>query len=180
MINYEALFKLSYGLYIVASGDEKTGNGYISNTVFQVSSEPPLFATCCNKENHTAKVINDHGNFSVSVLHQDSDPKLFGKFGYQSGSKTDKFEGMDVVYGSTGVPIVRNEAVAFLECKVLNRVDVGTHWMFIGELKDAQIIDDQKEPMTYAHFRKVRKGMAPKNAPTYVDKSKLGSVELQK
>ena len=50
---------------------------------------------------------------------------------------------------------------------------MGTHYMFIGELVQAKILDDTLEPITYAYFRKVRKGSAPKNAPTYVDRSKL-------
>ena len=44
MINYDALFRISYGLYIVSSGDKNRGNGFISNTVFQVTAEPPEFA----------------------------------------------------------------------------------------------------------------------------------------
>lgn len=173
MINFETLFKISYGLYIVASGDEKYGNAYISNTVFQVSSEPPKFATCCNKDNHTADIIDASASFSVSVLHQESDTKVFGKYGYQSGKKLDKLKDAKLKYGSTGVPIVLDEAIAYLECKVINKIDVGTHWLFIGELIDAQILDDSKEPITYAYYRDIRKAVAPKNAPTYLDKSKL-------
>jgi flavin reductase (DIM6/NTAB) family NADH-FMN oxidoreductase RutF len=70
MINYEALFKVSYGLYIVCSGSKKRGNGYISNTVFQVTSDPPRFATCCNKDNHTSGLISSSVLFSVSVLQK--------------------------------------------------------------------------------------------------------------
>jgi flavin reductase (DIM6/NTAB) family NADH-FMN oxidoreductase RutF/rubredoxin len=173
MINFEALFKISYGLYIVASGDKEYGNGYISNTVFQVTAEPARFATCCNKENHTADIIAKYGTFSVSVLHQETDPKVYGKFGYQSGKSLDKLKDANVSYGSTGVPIVMDEAIAFLECRVQEKIDVGTHWLFIGELVDAQVIDDSKEPITYDFFRKVKKGIAPKNAPTYINKSKL-------
>jgi len=50
---------------------------------------------------------------------------------------------------------------------------VGTHLMFIAELVQAEVIDEQEDPLTYLHYRKVKKGVAPKNAPTYVDKSKL-------
>lgn len=57
MINFEALFKVSYGLYVVCSGDNSRGNGFISNTVFQVTSEPARFASCCNKDNLTAEFI---------------------------------------------------------------------------------------------------------------------------
>ena len=46
--------------------------------------------------------------------------------------------------------------------------------MFIGELLQAEIIED-KEQMTYLYYRQVRRGVSPKNAPTYIDKSKLES-----
>jgi len=179
MINVEALFKISYGLYIVSSGDKKHGNGYISNTVFQVSSQPAKFAACCNKNNYTAGLIQKSGCFSVSVLHKDTSPEILGRFGYKSGKDLDKMEGMVIQYGETGVPVVMNETVAFLECKLIQTIDVGTHWMFIGELIQSEIIDDDKELLTYLYYRQVRKGAAPRNAPTYVDKSKPAEMKTQ-
>jgi flavin reductase (DIM6/NTAB) family NADH-FMN oxidoreductase RutF/rubredoxin len=177
MINIEALFKVSYGMYIVCSGDDKQGNGFISNTVFQVTSSPPRFASCCNKDNYTAEFIKNTGVFSVSVLQQDASADIFGRFGYKSGRDANKLEGMRVQYGETGVPIVLDEAIAYLECKVVQTQDVGTHLLFIGELVQAEVLDDTMEPMTYLHYRQVKKGLAPKNAPTYVDKSLLEKKE---
>ena len=171
MINFEALFKISYGLYIVSSGDKNRGNGFISNTVFQVTSTPAQFASCCNKDNYTADFIIESGAFSVSVLHQDTPSNIFGRFGYKSGRDFDKLEGMKVQYGETGVPIVLDESIAFLECKLVQTHDVGTHWLFIGELVQSEVVDDSMEPITYLHYREVNKGLAPKNAPTYVDQS---------
>jgi flavin reductase (DIM6/NTAB) family NADH-FMN oxidoreductase RutF/rubredoxin len=173
MINFEALFKITYGLYIVSSGDKVRGNGFISNTVFQVTAEPPRFAVCCNKNNYTAEFIQNYKTFSVSVLAQSASAELFGKFGYRSGRDFDKMAGTLVKYGDTGVPIVLDETLAFLECRVIQMVDVGTHLMFVGELVNAEILDDSGEPLTYAYFRQVKKGVAPKNAPTYIDKSKI-------
>jgi flavin reductase (DIM6/NTAB) family NADH-FMN oxidoreductase RutF/rubredoxin len=173
MINFNALFKVSYGLYVVCSGDKNRGNGFISNTVFQVTSSPARFASCCNKENYTAEFIKESGAFSVSVLHQDTPADIFGRFGYKSGRDFNKLQGMKVQYGETGVPIVLDETIAFLECKVVQTHDVGTHWLFIGELVQSDVVDDTMEPITYLHYREVKKGIAPKNAPTYVDKSLL-------
>jgi flavin reductase (DIM6/NTAB) family NADH-FMN oxidoreductase RutF/rubredoxin len=173
MINYEALFRISYGLYLVSSGTRETGNGYISNTVFQVTSDPPRFATCCHKENHTAGFISTTGSFAISVLDKDATSAIIGTFGYKSGKEVNKMEGMDITYGETGVPIVMNETIAFLECRVIETIDVGTHLMFIGELVRAELLDEGKEPLTYLYYRKVKKGLAPKNAPTYIDESKL-------
>jgi flavin reductase (DIM6/NTAB) family NADH-FMN oxidoreductase RutF len=173
MIDYKALFKVSYGLYIVCSGSREYGNGYISNTVFQVTSDPPRFASCCNKDNHTAELIKASGVFSVSALKQDAAADTIGNFGYKSGKDTDKLKGMEVRFGKTGVPIVLNDAIACLEFKVVETMDVGTHLMFIGELVHSEVLDDEAEPLTYLYYRSVKKGEAPKNAPTYIDKSKL-------
>jgi flavin reductase (DIM6/NTAB) family NADH-FMN oxidoreductase RutF/rubredoxin len=173
MINYEALFNISYGLYIVCSGDKAHGNGFISNTVFQVTNEPAQFAACCNKNNFTAGLIQKSGAFSVSILHTETSPDIIGKFGYRSGKDEDKLIGSNIRYGETGVPIVIDDTIGFLECKVVQTVDAGTHLMFIGELVSAEILDDKKNPMTYLYYRETRKGVAPKNAPTYIDKSKL-------
>lgn len=173
MINFEALYTVSYGLYIVSSGDSTKGNGYISNTVFQVTSEPPRFATCCNKDNFTAGLIQSCGNFSVSVLHTGSHSDIFGRFGYKSGRDINKFEGMKVIYGETGVPIIINDCMAFLEYRLVRTIDLDTHLMFIGDLVQAELIDHTKEPMTYSYYRHVKKGFPPKNAPTYIDKAKL-------
>jgi flavin reductase (DIM6/NTAB) family NADH-FMN oxidoreductase RutF/rubredoxin len=172
MINIEALHKISYGLYIVCSGDKNKGNGYVSNTVFQVSSKPVLFAACCNKNNYTAELIQKTNAFSVSVLEQDASPEIIGKFGYKSGKDIDKMTGMNVQYDETGVPIVLNDSIAILEFNLVNTVDVGTHLMFIGELLNTQITDNNKEALTYLYYRQVKKGLSPKNAPTYIEESK--------
>jgi flavin reductase (DIM6/NTAB) family NADH-FMN oxidoreductase RutF/rubredoxin len=172
MIQVEALFQISYGLYIVSSGNKAKGNGYISNTVFQVTAEPPRFAASCNKDNYTAEFITESGAFAVSVLHTDTDPDIIGRFGYKSGRDFNKLDGMNVKYGETGVPIIMNDCIAFLEFKVVQTVDAGTHLIFIGELAQAEVVDDTKEAITYLHYRRVRKGLSPKNAPTYIDKSK--------
>jgi flavin reductase (DIM6/NTAB) family NADH-FMN oxidoreductase RutF/rubredoxin len=172
MIDIEALFKISYGLYIVSSGDAMHGNGFISNSVFQVTAEPPQFAICCNKNNHTCSIIEQYGNFTVSVLNQKASPELFGRFGFKSGKDFNKMEGMNIRYEVTGAPIVLDDCIAFLECKVVQRLEVGTHIIFVGELLSAETIDEVEDPMTYSFYRQKRKGFAPKNAPTYIDKTR--------
>lgn len=173
MIDFEALYKITYGLYIVSSGDRIKGNGFISNTVFQVTSEPPRFAIACNKKNFTAGIIEQKKAFSVSILDQETSSDIIGRFGFKSGMDFDKLAGMDVRYGETGVPIVINDAIAYFECRVINTIDTGTHLLFIGEMIQSVLIESSKEPLTYAYYRQVKKGTSPANAPTYIDQSRL-------
>lgn len=177
MIDIEALFRITYGLFIVSSGDRKRANGFISNTVFQVTADPPQFVVCCNKNNFTAGFIERSGVFSVSILEKETTSDIMGRFGFKSGRDFNKMEGMSMRYGQTGVPIVLNASIAFLECKVVQTFDVGTHLMFVGELVQAALLDSTKEPLTYLYYRQVKKGNAPKNAPTYIDMSKLEVIK---
>jgi flavin reductase (DIM6/NTAB) family NADH-FMN oxidoreductase RutF len=56
-MNLEAYFKITYGLYVVSSAADEKLNGYISNTVFQVTAEPARIAIACHKENFTCAII---------------------------------------------------------------------------------------------------------------------------
>jgi flavin reductase (DIM6/NTAB) family NADH-FMN oxidoreductase RutF/rubredoxin len=175
MINFEAFFKITYGLFIVSSGDRQRGNGFISNTVFQVTADPPRFVVCCNKNNYTSEVIQRTGAFSVSVLEQETSPDILGRFGFKSGRDFDKMAGISIKYGETDVPIVLNASIAFLECRLIDIFDVGSHLMFLGDLVQSAVLDNTKEPLTYLYYRQAKNGSAPKNAPTYIDKSKFES-----
>lgn len=177
MVDIETLFKVTYGMFIVCSGSKAKGNGFISNTVFQVTADPPRFAASCHKNNYTAGFIAETGVFSVSVLHKEAATELFSRFGYKSGRELDKMEGMQVTYGETGVPIVLDDTVAFLECKVVQTIDLGTHFLFIGDLLNTGIVDNRHDPMTYHYYRSVKKAASPKNAPTYIDPEKVAAAQ---
>jgi flavin reductase (DIM6/NTAB) family NADH-FMN oxidoreductase RutF/rubredoxin len=169
MIDIEAFKRMSYGLYIVSSGNQDEGNGYISNSVFQVTAKPAQIAACCNKDNYTSKIIEKTGSYSISILHNEAETSVIDKFGYQSGADVDKLQGMKVEYGGTGVPIVLNSVIAWIECKVVKTVDVGTHIMFIGEVLQTEVIDDSKPSMTYKEFKEKKNRVAPANAPTHIE-----------
>ena len=78
----------------------------------------------------------------------------------------DKFDGVNYKLGETQSPIVLDNTLAYLEAKVINSVDVGTHTIFIGDLLDAEVIGEG-EPMTYAYYHLVKRGVTPKTAPSY-------------
>ena len=83
-MNPKALHKCSYGLYVVSSrkGDEL--NGQISNTVFQVASDPPTIAVSICKENLTHGFITESKVFTASILSQDTPLSFIGHLQSQS------------------------------------------------------------------------------------------------
>ncbi len=172
-MNFESFFSLTYGLYIVSSSNSNSKNGYIANTVFQVTAEPPQLGVSCSKNNLTTSLIAASGKFSVSVLKQQASAELIGLFGYKSGREADKFKSVQFETGKSGVPIVTQDSVAWFECEVSGQIDVGSHIIFIGKVLECEILDTETTPLTYTWYREVKKGLSPKNAPTYVDPAKV-------
>jgi len=171
-MNREVFFKVSYGLYVVSSASGGRVNGYVANTVFKVTSKPARFAVACNKDNYTCRLIRESLAFAVSVLRQDASSETIGLFGYQSGSVADKYASVKHRIGRTGAPILLQDTLAWFECNVTQTLDTGTHQLFIGEVVDGDVLDDAAAPLSYAYYRDVKKGKAPKNAPTYIEPAK--------
>jgi flavin reductase (DIM6/NTAB) family NADH-FMN oxidoreductase RutF/rubredoxin len=168
-MNTKALYKISYGVYVVCSVKGGKINGQIANTVIQVASEPPTIAVSINKENLTHEYIKESGVFTASILCQDTPLSFIGNFGFKSGRDTNKFEGINYRTGTTGAPVVTDYATAYMEVRVTKELDVGTHTMFIGELVDADVLTEDT-CMTYEYYHQVKKGTTPKSAPSYIEK----------
>jgi flavin reductase (DIM6/NTAB) family NADH-FMN oxidoreductase RutF len=167
-MNKSAFYKLSYGIYVITSGKEGRFNGQIANTVFQVTSEPPTIAVSINKQNFTHEQIAASRRFAVSILEEATPMTLIGRFGFKCGREIDKFEGVRIRTGKTGLPIVIDHAVAFIEAEVVSEMDCGTHTIFLGRIVECDILDAAAEPMTYAYYHQVKRGTTPRNAPTFI------------
>jgi len=178
-MNLKALRKLGYGLYVVGSTKGGKLNVQIANTVFQVCSEPPVIAVAINRQNLTHEYIAEGKVFTVSVLCQDAPLSFIGHFGFKSGREADKLKGMNYRLGQTEAPIVLDHALAYLEAKVLDHMDVGTHSIFVGEVIAADELKEG-EPMTYAYYHKVKRGTTPKTAPSYVEERKEAAPKMTK
>jgi rubredoxin len=90
-----------------------------------------------------------------------------------------KFENVNTITAQTGAPIVTDSSVAWFDCKVVETHEIGTHILFIGEVIDYDVIDEEANPMTYAYYHKVRKGLSPKNSPTHIDEDKLREAQKE-
>jgi flavin reductase (DIM6/NTAB) family NADH-FMN oxidoreductase RutF/rubredoxin len=178
-MNLKALYKLGYGLYIVCSKKEDRLNGQIANTVFQITSEPPTIAVSINKNNLTHEFLKESKVMTVSVISRDAPLSFIGHFGFKSGRDMDKLKGISYKIGETKSPVITENTLAYLEAKVVQEVDVGTHTIFIGELVAADVIKEG-EPMTYAYYHQVKRGTTPKTAASYIEDRKEAKPKMAK
>jgi len=173
-MNPVALHKISYGLYVVCSKNKDKMNGQIANAIFQVTSKPPTIAISINTQNLTHDFIKKSKIFTISILSEETPLTFIGSFGFKSGRIINKFENVEYKLGKSDVPIVVENAVAYIEARVIEEINVGTHTIFIGRVEDAEILTENN-PMTYEYYHKCKGGYSPKTAPTYsitIDKKK--------
>jgi flavin reductase (DIM6/NTAB) family NADH-FMN oxidoreductase RutF/rubredoxin len=166
-MNRAALHKISYGLYIVTSGQDGKFNGQIVNSMFQVTSNPATVAISINKENYTHELIKLSRKFVVSILSEATPVTFIGLFGFKSGRDVNKLQNVKTKTSTTKVPIVMENTVSYMEAELEKEMDCGTHTIFVGNIVDGDVVSDE-EPLTYAYYQKVKGGKSSKNAPTYV------------
>ena len=139
----KAMYKLSYGLFILTAKEAEKDNGCIINTAIQAASEPNQLSICVNKANYTHDMIQRTGKFTVSVLSQKAQFELFKHFGFQSGRDTNKFEAFEqCARGTNGIYYITEGTNAYISVIVTKTEDLGSHTMFIGEITDMEVLSN--------------------------------------
>lgn len=146
------LNKLTYGLYILSSKKGNKANGCIIDACVQVGVDPDRVLISVMNSNYTRKLIKDSDVFCVAVLDEDCPFELIKHFGYQSGKDIDKFEGMTTFDDINDVPCVLSHTCATISAKVIESINLGSHTLFIGKVKDMKLLS-HKKPMTYAYYQ---------------------------
>lgn len=168
-MNQQALYKVTYGLFVVSAEAEGKSSGCVVNTLQQVTSKPVRLSVAVNKDNLTCELIQKAGRFAAVTLDQRADLAFIGKFGFRSGRDLEKYGDPSTVRDQAGMPYCWENACARYSCRVIETLDLGTHMMFIGEAEEMEVLSES-EPLTYGYYRTVIKGGTPKNAPSYQEK----------
>ena len=157
-----AMYKLSYGLFVLTAKDGEKDNGCITNTAIQVTTEPNQIAFAVNKLNHTHDLLMESGVFNISIISEKADFELFKRFGFQSGRDVNKFEGFSgYERAENGVVFITEGTNAYISGKVVKTVELSTHTLFIAEVTDASILNDDASA-TYEYYQK---NIKPKPQP---------------
>lgn len=148
----KAMYKLSYGLFVLTAKDGDKDNGCIINTAIQAASTPNQVSICVNKANFTHDMILKTGEFTVSIIAQDASFDLFKHFGFQSGRDVDKFADFnECSRGANGINYITKGTNAFISVKVDKTEDLGSHTMFVGEVTDMEVLSEVPS-VTYEYY----------------------------
>ena len=133
-------WKIPNALALVGSraGDQR--NAMTTSWITQLSMEPVLIGVGVDNTAVTHRLITEGGSFTVNLWDAD-DTKVFVKFSKPAADDGTALNGRAVRDGSTGAPVFE-DAVAWIDCEVRHRLDLGTHTLFVGEVVDAGINRD--------------------------------------
>lgn len=162
-MNTNAMFKISYGLFVLTAKENGFDNGCIVNTVSQVTSSPNRISVTVNKQNKTHDMIMATGKFNVSMLAESVTFDEIKHFGFQSGKDVNKFENVDgFTRKSNGILVLDNHSTAYICASVFHSIDLGTHTMFLADVTDCDVLSEENS-VTYDYYHK---NIKPKsNAP---------------
>ena len=151
MIEKEAMYKLTYGLFVLTTTDGEKQNGCIVNTVSMLTDNPKRVTVFVNKANYTEELLRKTGIFNVSVLTEKTPFSIFKQFGFASGRDTDKFAGTAYPTTENGLYYLPDYANAVLSGKVIDAYDYGTHTLFVAEITQAQTLSSDKS-VSYEYY----------------------------
>ena len=171
VLDPKAMFKLSYGLFVLTARDGEKDNGCIINTATQVTATPNRIQIAVNKNGYTHDMIRKTGVFNVSILSQDATFDLFKHFGFQTGKDTDKFADFkDYERSANGLAYVTKGTNAVISGKVVKEVEFETHTLFIAEVTECRVLSDVPSTTYEYYFAHIK----PKPQP--VEEKKAGWV----
>jgi len=137
-------WKIPNALALVGSraGDER--NAMTTSWITQLSMDPVLVGVGVDIDAVTHRLIADGGSFTVNLWDAD-DTRTFVKFSKPATDEGTTLNGRAVRPAPSGAPVFE-EAIAWMDCEVRHRLDLGSHTLFVGEVVAAEIRDDDARP----------------------------------
>ena len=151
-IDFTAMTKLTYGLFVLTARDGDKDNGCIIDTVVQVGDSPIRITAGVRKVNYTLDMILKTGEFNLSILTEGSPFRIFEHFGLQSGKNVDKFA--ECGYedrSSNGIRYVPEYTNGVISAKVVGYHDCGTHILFVADVVQAFMLSNEPS-VSYQYY----------------------------
>jgi flavin reductase (DIM6/NTAB) family NADH-FMN oxidoreductase RutF len=135
-------WKIPNALALVGSADGEQWNAMTTTWISQLSMEPVLIGVGVDNSSVTHRLIDGGGSFTLNLWPSD-ETKVFVKFSKPATREGDTLNGFPVTTATTGAPVFAG-ALAWLDCEVRHSLDLGTHTLFVGEVVDVAVVDDER------------------------------------
>jgi flavin reductase (DIM6/NTAB) family NADH-FMN oxidoreductase RutF len=153
----KALGRLSGGLYVVTArqgeGESLRSGAMVASWVSQASFEPPGLTVAVAKDRAIEALMQVGDRFVLNVLREDNHQELLRHFLRRFPPGADRFAGVATLDGvAVGGPVL-GDALAFLGCRVAQRLEGPDHWIIYAVVEEGNVADTTST--TAVHHRKV-------------------------
>ena len=149
----KALGRLSGGLYVVTARQEERASAMVASWVSQASFDPPGITVAVAKDRAIEALLQVGDRFVLNILREDNYQDLMRHFLKRFPPGADRFAGVSTLEGVAHGGPVLGDALAFLGCRVSQRMEGPDHWIIYGEVEQGNVSDT--EARTAVHHRKV-------------------------
>jgi flavin reductase (DIM6/NTAB) family NADH-FMN oxidoreductase RutF len=135
------IWAMPSGLYVVGTtgviDGESRKNVMTLNWTTQVATDPKLMGVSIERSAVTARLIETGGVFSLCLLRRE-DRAVARKFVKPAklDAEASTLNGFGFHQAVTGAPVL-DLALAYLDCELRHRLELGSHTLFVGEVVDA-------------------------------------------
>ncbi len=147
MKNKKITRKITQGMYVLTTKE----GGCMVDAVSQISAgDNPLIAVAVMKTNHTNTLLQKNDRFALSVLGMDINPEIIETFGMHSMRDIDKFAKVK----TTEIENIKviEDALGYMICEIVDKIEADTHTLFIGKLIEADVLKEG-EAMSYNYYQ---------------------------
>ncbi|MDJ0659667.1 MAG: diflavin flavoprotein [Crocosphaera sp.] len=146
----QALGRIVGSLSIVTCQEEELSGAMLASWISQATFNPPGFTVAVAKERAIESLLHKGSSFVLNILREGDHIALMKHFLKPFSPGEDRFEGVKTEVADNGSPILQ-DALAYLECKVGDRMECGDHWVIYAMVTKGQVLQDG---VTAIHHRK--------------------------
>lgn len=148
----KAIGRISGGLYIITATKGDINGAMLASWVSQASFEPMGISIAVAKDRAIESLMQVGDRFVLNVLEEGNYQHLMKHFLKRFKPGQDRFEGVQTQTAANGSPIL-TDALAFLECEVVSRMEVPDHWIVYSQVTEGRV--SKADALTAVHHRKV-------------------------
>ena len=147
----QALGRIVGSLCVVTTKQEDLTGGMLASWVSQATFNPPGFTVAVAKERAIESLLHTGSQFVLNILQEGNHLGLMKHFLKPFAPGEDRFTGVEWEEADNGSPILK-DALAYLECRVDNRMECGDHLVIYAVAQQGQVL--QQQGVTSVHHRK--------------------------
>ncbi len=149
----KALGRLSGGLYVVTARQDERASAMVASWVNQASFDPPGLTVAVAKDRAIEALMQVGDRFVLNILREDNHQQLLRHFLKRFPPGANRFAGINTLEGVAAGGPVLGDALAYLGCRVSQRMEGPDHWIIYAEVEQGNVSD--MEASTAVHHRKV-------------------------